>query len=45
MKIWKIYDNANNNDDDNDNNDYNDNDWQRTNIDQKSYFEPLAQVS
>ena len=37
----KIYDNANNDDDDGDN----DNDWQRTNFDQKSLLEPLAQVS
>ena len=32
MKMWKVYDNANN-DDDNDN-EYNDNEWQGTNFDQ-----------
>ena len=36
MKMWKVYDNANDN---------NDNDGQRTNFDQKSLLEPLAQVS
>ena len=41
MKMWKVYDNAN--DDNDDNND--DNDWQRTNFDQKSSLEHLAQVS
>ena len=38
MKMWKVYDNANDDNDD-------DNDWQRTNFDQKSSLEPLAQVS
>ena len=42
MKMWKVYDNANNDDDDDDNDD---NDWQRTNFDQKSWLEPLDQVS
>ena len=37
MKIWKVYNNANNNDDDND--------GQRTNFGQKSSLEPLAQMS
>ena len=36
MKMWKVYDNNNN---------YDDNDGQRTNLDQKSSLEPLAQVS
>ena len=35
MKMWKVYDNDNNNDDDNDNKD----DGQRTNFDQKSSLE------
>ena len=40
IKMWKVYDNANNNDDNaNDNND-----WQQTNFDQKNSLEPLAQV-
>ena len=39
MKMWKVYD-----DNDNDNDD-NDNDGQRTIFDQKSSFEPSAQVS
>ena len=42
MKVWNINDNANDNvanDDDNDD------DGQRTNCDQKSSLEPLAQVS
>ena len=38
MKMLKVYDNANDDDD-------NDNDGQRTNFDQKSSLEPLAQVS
>ena len=37
MKMWKVY-NANDNDDNN-------NEGQRTNFDQKSSREPLAQVS
>ena len=36
MKMLKVYDNANDDDD---------NDGQRTNFDQKSSLEPLAQVS
>ena len=39
MKMWKVYDNANNDDDNDDNN------WQRTNFDQKCSHETLAQVS
>ena len=41
MKMWKVYDNANN-DDDNANNNDDDNDGQRSNFDQKSSLEPLA---
>ena len=37
MKMWKVYDNANEDDDNNN--------GQRTNFDQKSSLEPLAQVS
>ena len=41
MKMWKVYD-----DDNNDHgNDNNNDDGQRTNFDQKSSLEPLAQVS
>ena len=36
MKMWKVYDNDNNNDDDNDNKD---DDGQRTNFDKKSSLE------
>ena len=39
-KMWKVYDNANDNA-----NAYDVNDWQRTNFDQKSSLEPSAQVS
>ena len=35
MKMWKVYDNG----------DHNNDDRQRTNFDQKSWLEPLAQVS
>ena len=38
MKMWKVYDNANDNANDNKDND--DNDGQRTNFDQKSSLEP-----
>ena len=45
MEMWKANDNKND-DDDNDDDDNDDNDdGQRTNIDQKSLFEPSAQVS
>ena len=40
MKMWKVYNNAKFVNDNND-----DNDGQRTNFDQKSSLEPLAQVS
>ena len=38
MEMWKVYDNANDNDD-------NENDGQRTNFDQKSSLEPSAEMS
>ena len=41
MKMWKVYDNTNNNANDN----TKDNPGQRTNFDQKNLIEPLAQVS
>ena len=41
MKMWKVYDNANNDD----NNENGGNKGKRTNFDQKSSLEPLAQVS
>ena len=51
IKMWKVYENANNNannndnDNNNDNNNNNDNDGQRTNFDHKSLLEPSAQLS
>ena len=40
MKMYKVYDNAN----DDDNNDDNDNHRQRTNFDQKSSLEPSSEL-
>ena len=42
MKMWKVYDNNNDNDA---NANANDDDRQRTKFDQKSSFDPSAQVS
>ena len=45
MKMWKVYDNDDNDNDNDDNDNNNDDDGQRTNFDQKSSLEPSAQVS